>query len=174
MNHNEIISIYQEVGKEPIFQKIKNKVCEFEKMVGGEIEEIPYKDIVIICKKDRKNLKPNIYVNTKFLSIGETIRGNIIMVCKENNNFKSLSREQVIKYLEFLKNASFNYKNVDENGKIILSHNKKDFKNIEREIGLERCENTSNNNEKINDGKILKMILSIQSVILKFIKDNEN
>ena len=38
---------------------------------------IPYEDIAIICKADRKNLKPNIYINSKFLSIGESIRGNI-------------------------------------------------------------------------------------------------
>ena len=33
MNNNEIIAIYQEVGKEPKIQKIKNDICEFEKIL---------------------------------------------------------------------------------------------------------------------------------------------
>ena len=44
----------------------------------GKIQIIPYEDISIIYKENNKNLKPNIYVNTKFLSIGKTIRGNIL------------------------------------------------------------------------------------------------
>ena len=82
-----------------------------KKCLVGEIELIPYDDVVIVCKKIRENLKPNIYITTKFLSIGETIRGNIIIVCKEFEKFKSLSKEQSIKYAEFLKNASFHYDN---------------------------------------------------------------
>lgn len=174
MNSSEIVVIYQQPGNKATFQKIKNNMCELEKMVGGEIAEIPYKDIVIVCQKDSKDLRPNIYINRKFLSIGETIRGNIIMLCKENNNFKTLSKEQVIKYLEFLKNASFNYNNVDENRKIILSNDKKSLKNIEREIGSEKYEDNNNKSEKIDNDKVLKMILSIQTIILKFIKDNES
>lgn len=77
----------------------------------GKFDVIPYDDIVILCKSDRKKLIPNIYINTKFLSVGETIRGNIIIVCQDNNNFKSLTKEQCIKYINFLKNASFNYNN---------------------------------------------------------------
>ena len=33
MNNNEIIAIYQEVGKEPKIQKIKNDIYEFEKVL---------------------------------------------------------------------------------------------------------------------------------------------
>ena len=33
MNNNEIIVIYQEVGKTPKIQKIKNDICEFEKVL---------------------------------------------------------------------------------------------------------------------------------------------
>lgn len=82
MKTNEIIVIYQEVGKSPELQKIKNDVKEFEKMLNGEIEEILYKDIIIVCKKDRNSLKPNISITRDFLSIPETIKGNIFIVCK--------------------------------------------------------------------------------------------
>ena len=33
MNNNDIVVIYQEVGKEPKIQKIKNDICEFEKIL---------------------------------------------------------------------------------------------------------------------------------------------
>lgn len=79
--------------------------------MDGKFDVIPYDDIVILCKSDRKKLIPNIYINTKFLSVGETIRGTIIIVSKTNDIFSSLSKKQCIKYINFLKNVSFNYNN---------------------------------------------------------------
>ena len=133
----------------------------------GEIEIIPYDDVVIVCKKIRENLKPNIYITTKFLSIGETIRGNIIIACREVEKFKSLSKEQAIKYAEFLKNASFHYDNNTENLKK-LSIDTKFFKNITKDKTL----NDSENNSKNQDEDVLRMILSIQTIILKYIQNN--
>ena len=170
MKNNEIIIIYQEVRKTPVFKKIKNNINEFEKILNGKIYVIPYKDIVIVCNKDRKHLLPNIYINKEFLNIGETIRGNIIIACRENEVFKSLTKEQIIKYLDFLKNASFHYDNADDNGNVILSNNKNLFKNFTKKLNLNDYEKIDTN---IND-ETLKMILSIQSIILNFIKNNEN
>lgn len=129
----------------------------------GEIEIIPYDDVVIVCKKNRENLKPNIYITTEFLSIGETIRGNIIVACRENDSFKSLSKEQAIKYTEFLKNASFHYDN-----------NAKNLKNIRliKTITKDKTLNDYECNSKNQDEDILKMILGIQTIILKYIKNN--
>lgn len=115
---------------------------------------IPYEDIVIICRKDRKNLKPNIYINTEFLSIGESIQGNIIITCKENEQFKSLTKEQAIKYFNFLRNTSFNYKIINMNNSIT-------FKTVDTI-------------EKNKNEDILRMILDIQKAILKFIKNSTN
>ncbi len=112
-------------------------------------------------------MQPNIYITTEFLSIGETIRGNIIVACRENDNFKSLSKEQAIKYAEFLKNASFHYDNNTENLKK-LSIDTKFLKNITKDKTLNDYECNSKN----QDEDILKMILGIQTVILKYIKNN--
>ncbi|MBR3882130.1 MAG: hypothetical protein IKJ36_02560 [Clostridia bacterium] len=76
--NNTIVIIYKEVGKEPIFRKVENSIKSFETILGGEIEIIPYEDIVIICRKNRDSLKANIYIN----NIGFSIRGNIILVKK--------------------------------------------------------------------------------------------
>lgn len=136
----------------------------------GEIELIPYYDVVILCNKAQKNLKPNIYITKEFLSIGETIRGNIIIACKENNNFKTLSKEQVLKYTKFLKNASFHYDNIDENGRFILPNTTNILRNIAKDKTLDDTAKKPNTQNE----EILKMILGIQTVILKYIKNNIN
>jgi len=95
--------------------------------LDGKFDVIPYDDIVILCKNNRKYLIPNIYINPKLLGIGETIRGDIIIVCKDNKNFKSLTKEQCIKYMKFLRRASFNYNNKSNTSRFSL-YEKKIFK----------------------------------------------
>ncbi len=142
--------------------------------MDGSIDLIPYEDITIICKKDRKNLSPNIYVNTKFLSIGETIRGTIIIVCLKDNSFKSLTKEQAIKYIHFLKNASFHIKSITKKNNSFSHKKKKAFKNIKRNLVSDNLEKESYNNNQNKNDKVLQMILAIQTIILEFIKNNKN
>lgn len=140
------------------------------KYFGGNFDVILYEDIVILCASNRKILKPNIYINTKFLSIGETIRGSIIVACKENDNFKSLTKEQCIKYINFLKRASFNY-NHTLSQNYPYTYNKHSINNgRERDLGSSSYDISGN----VNNNKVLQMILAIQTIILKFIKNNEN
>lgn len=132
-----------------------------KRYLNGKIEEIPYKDIVILCKKDRNNLKPNISITKDFLDIPETIRGNIIIVCKENKEFKSISKKQAVEYVYFLKNASFHCENTNVDNLNLLNH-------------LELPNSSIKNTDKSLNEETLKMILAIQTVILKFIKNFEN
>lgn len=173
MTNNEIIIIYKKVGTDAELKKVQNEPKTFENLLGGELEYLPYEDITIIARKNRDNLKPNIYINTEFLSIGSSIRGDVIIALKkENDIFKSLTKEQAIKYVEFLKRASFNYNNFDEKGRYIPD-NKNIMKRskliIEKSISDNDVTNLNNTNEET-----LKMILGIQSVILNFIKNNTN
>ena len=172
MTNKEIIIIYKKVGTDAELKKVQNEQKTFENLLGGKLDYIPYEDITIIAKKNRENLKPNIYINTEFLSIGSSIRGDVIIALKENDIFKSLTKEQAVKYVEFLKRASFNYNNFDEKGRYIPS-NKKIMKRgkliVEKSIGDNDVSNLNNTNEET-----LKMILGIQSVILNFIKNNAN
>ena len=128
--------------------------------MNGEIEEIIYRDIVIVCKKNRDNLKPNISI-TKDLKIPETIKGNLFIVCKSNNEFKSISKEQAIEYVFFLDNSKFHYDNAELNSLDV-------FKNMNIPLKFEK-----HNSKKVND-ETLKMILGIQAVILKFIDSMKN
>lgn len=177
MTNTEIIIIYKKVGTDAEFKKVTNNLDTFQDLVGGELDYIPYEDVTIIARKNREHLKPNIYINTEFLSIGSSIRGNVIIVCKENDVFKSLSKEQTIKYIEFLKRASFNYDNFDEKGRYVPSGINNRLKNrgkliIEKSIG--DTDVTSSNDNLFETNETLKLILGIQSIILKFIKDNSN
>lgn len=180
MTNKEIVIIYKEVGTDAEFKKIQNEQKIFEDLIGGELDYIPYEDVTIIARKNREHLKPNIYINTEFLSIGSSIRGNVIIVCRENETFKSLTKEQAIKYREFLKRASFNYDNFDEKGRYIPNTKNIQFKNrgqliIEKGIGENDVASPKTSNEQSFDtNETLKMILGIQSIILKFIKDNSN
>ncbi len=171
MKKSEIVVIYKDPGKTPILKKIKNDISEFEKILGGNINIIPYESIIIVCKENRKNLMPNIYINTKFLRLGETIRGTIIMASREEQNFKTLTKEQAIEYIEFLKNASFHY---DETIQKKTTNNKNYTKGLEREIYSNSNKERYIDNKECERDEVLHMILAIQTIILKFIRSNKN
>lgn len=128
--------------------------------MSGQIEEIVYRDIVIVCKKNRDNLKPNISIS-KDLNIPETIRGNLFIVCKSNNEFKSVSKAQAVEYVFFLDSSKFHYDNTEFNSLDV-------FKNMNIPIKL-----LKQNPKKVND-ETLKMILGIQAIILKFVDSMKN
>lgn len=160
--------MYKEVGKNPELKKIKNNLQEFEQILGGKTTCIPYENIIIVCKENRKNLQPNIYINTKFLGLGETVRGNIIITAKNEQNFKTLSKEQVIENIRFLKNASFHYNNVNNKSKY------KDFvTSFKKELEINKRERDIDNIKNGND-EVLNLILAIQTIILEFIKNKKN
>lgn len=141
---------------------------------NGKVDVIPYEDISIICRQERKNLKPNIYINSKFLSVGESIRGNIIISCQNNNTFKSLTKKQAMQCLEFLKRSSFNYDNLNIIRKYKTNKIKKQLI-AEKTIGDNETISTTNNlSQNINNTEILQMILAIQNAILNFIKNSQN
>ncbi len=174
-----IVVIFKEVGKEPEFRKIENSVESLETLIGDKLDYISYEDVTIIARKNRENLKPNIYINTEFLGIGSTIRGSIVLVCRENTTLKTLTKEQAIKYREMLIRASFNYDNFDEKGRYIPPKKENKLKRkgqlvIEKGIGDDDIKASPNRDSLsvFNSDETLKMILGIQSVILQFIRNN--
>lgn len=168
MKKDEIIIIYKKVGKKPELKKIKNNIQEFEQILKGRITCIPYENIIIVCKENRKSLQPNIYINTKFLGVGESIRGDIIITARNDYDFKTLSKEQVVENFKFLQNASFHYNNTVNR----LKH--KDFvRNFNRELTINNKEKTSDNLQTQND-EVLNLIYAILTIILDFIKKKKN
>ena len=177
-----IIILFKEVGKEPVLQKIKNGIEHFEELLGGEIEKLKYDEITILFRKENKYLRPNIYISGNFEKIGLSIRGDLIIVCEENNTYKSLNKEQAVKFGKFLVDESFDYRYFDENGKYIGSKRKKKKRytnNIPKQekVILEKDDFESSSNVKkedenyFNAEEVLNMILNLQKVILEFIKN---
>lgn len=168
MKKDEIIIIYKKVGKKPELKKIKNNIQEFEQILKGRITCIPYENIIIVCKENRKSLQPNIYINTKFLGVGESIRGDIIITARNDYDFKTLSKEQVVENFKFLQNASFHYNNTVNR----LKH--KDFvRSFNRELTINNKEKSSDNLQTPND-EVLNLIYAIQTIILDFINNKKN
>ena len=131
-------------------------------LVGGEIELLPYENVFIVCKKDRESLKPNISLNINYGNAVFSIRGNILIINKDNDNFKSLSKEQALKYAKLLVDQSFKYEHFDKNGKYLSN------KVLKRQ--MQKSQNSSIS--KNNGTSILNMILEIQRTILKYIQNN--
>ena len=162
MSSREIIVIYKEVGKEPDLVKIRNTKESFEKLIGGEMEIIPYADIEIICRKNRKSLKPNIYLNVTPLKVDFSIRGNVVIARKEENQYKTLTKKQVFKYVKLLKEESFGNKEILQTGEYTNN-------NIKAKEEMKKIVSSA---DEYNAEEVLKMILGIQSIILQFIKEN--
>lgn len=170
-----IIAIHKQVAKKLEFKKIENAPEEFEKILGGKIEILSFKefeDVLFICRKYRERLRPNIYINITFGKLDETIRGDLIVVGKD---FKSLTREQALKYGELIERESYNYSHFDQNGKYITNKqlNKKSMKNNKKHYGEFIVESAYKQKEtKTESTEVLSMILKMQAVILQFIKNN--
>ena len=168
MKKDEIIIIYKKVGKKPELKKIKNNIQEFEQILSGKTTCIPYENIIIVCKENRKSLQPNIYINTKFLGLGESIRGDIIITAGNDYVFKTLSKEQVVENFKLLQNSSFHYNNT------INSLKHKNFvRSFNRELTINDKEETFDNLQTQND-EVLNLIYAIQTIILDFIKNKKN
>lgn len=156
----EIIVIYKEVGEIPVLKKVTNSKETFELLVGGEIDILPYEDIFIICRKDGEKLKPNISVNTNYGKANFSIRGTVLIINKDNEEFKSLSKEQAIKYAKFLVMESFKYEHFDENGRYLSNRElRKRRKNQENKAKLPSNNNFSQNG--ISQDNIINRIASI-------------
>ena len=86
--------IFKEVGKDPIVMEIDDTLEVKQKLVGGLIEVVPYKDnLLLICNEEGKitNLKPNLQFDYDYIS------GNCFIVGDdfENSGFKSVEDNQI-------------------------------------------------------------------------------
>lgn len=86
--------IFKEVGKDPIVMEIDDTLEAKQKLVGGLIEVVPYKDnLLLICNEEGKitNLKPNLQFDYDYIS------GNCFIVGDdfENSGFKSVEDNQI-------------------------------------------------------------------------------
>ena len=155
-----LVGVYKEVGKPPDIVKIKNDKSYLERLLDGEYITQDHDDYTILYKKDSQNLLPNIYIN-QYSKIGISLKGKVFAVSKdENENLKSLNKDQAKRCITFFLRESFNYKNFDEHGRYIprskRKGNKKIFKNKKENIEQEKPPETKQN--EVNQNKPLTSI----------------
>lgn len=90
----ELKVIFKEVGKDPVVMEIDDTLEAKQKLVGGLIEIVPYKDdLLLICNEEGKitNLKPNLQFDYDYIA------GNCFIVGDdyENSGFKSIENSQI-------------------------------------------------------------------------------
>ena len=160
-----LIGVYKEVGKEPELKKVKNTFEDIKQLLGGEIESIKYEDFIILYKKNSKNSMPNIWINTGFLKIGTTIRGNVFVMGKDKKgNFISLNKNQFLKCIKLLINESLNYKTNNKKTRYI------DKRNYNQNFNQYKVQENKLSNNDISKELILKILFTI----LDFVKNKMN
>ena len=160
-----LIGVYKEVGKEPELKKVKNTFEDIKQLLGWEIESIKYEDFIILYKKNSNNSMPNIWINTGFLKIGTTIRGNVFVIGKDKKgNFISLNKNQFLKCIKLLINESFNYKTNNKKTKYI------DKRNYNQNLNQYKVQENKLSNNDISKELILKILFTI----LDFVKNKMN
>ncbi len=133
MTDDKIKCLLVEPNKLPKEIEIKKELEEYQRLVGGWIEEVylPFDDdIVIICNEEGK-------INGMELNrdIGrDIIAGPFLIVGDDYDNadFKSLTQEQVDKYKLFFNENSIKRTNARVNAILMSNANRKFMKERER------------------------------------------
>lgn len=105
--------IYKQVGKDPIVMEIDDILEAKQKLVGGLIEVVPYKeDLLLVCNEEGKilNQKPNLDFGYDYIA------GNCFVVGDdfENAGFKSVREEQIEEIKQDLKDRSIEVVEIEE------------------------------------------------------------
>lgn len=105
--------VFKAVGEEPKIMEIDNTLEAKQKLVGGLIEVVPYKnDLLLICNEEGKitNLKPNLKFDYDYI-VGDCF---VVGDDYENGDFKSLTEDEIKTVIEDLKERSFELEEVEE------------------------------------------------------------
>lgn len=105
--------IFKEVGKEPVVMEIDDTLEAKQKLVGGLIEIVPYKDdLLLVCNEEGKitNLKPNLQFDYDYIA------GNCFIVGDdyENSGFKSIEESQIEDIKKDLEGRSIILEEIEE------------------------------------------------------------
>ena len=66
--------IFKEVGKKPIVIEVDDTLEAKQKLVGGLIEVVPYKDnLLLICNEEGKIMNLNLIYNLIMIILQETV-----------------------------------------------------------------------------------------------------
>lgn len=105
--------VFKEVGKDPVIMEIDDTLEAKQKLVGGLIEVVPYKDnLILICNEEGKitNLKPNLQFDYDYIA------GNCFVVGDdyENSGFKSIEDNQIVDIKKDLEERTIILEEIEE------------------------------------------------------------
>lgn len=105
--------IFKEVGKDPVVMEIDDTLEAKQKLVGGLIEIVPYKDdLLLVCNEEGKitNLKPNLQFDYDYIA------GNCFIVGDdyENSGFKSIEDSRIEDIKKDLEDRSIILEEIEE------------------------------------------------------------
>lgn len=170
--NKKIVVLYKKSGQAPVIKIITN-MFEIKKMiVQGDLDMVRYENCIIVCNKIDANINqiPNIVLDFKHIT------GDFFLIGynPKNKDFRSLDNSEVKFYKDALDRKSFQYdkyKKWLEKCKFVVesSSNNNSVPKLNREIvDNEEVKSTSS---PYNE-KMLEMILNIQAIILKYLKNN--
>lgn len=104
--------LYKETGKKPQVMEIENTLEAKQKLVGGLIEVVTYKDdMVLICNEEGKvyDMPPNVVFDNDYIA------GNFFVVGDDYDNadFKSLTDKQILEAKQDLIDKSVQYDEIE-------------------------------------------------------------
>lgn len=174
--NNNIVVLYKKTGKAPVIKLITNMLEIKKLIVQGNLDMVKFENYIIVCnnRKKNKNTIPNIVLDFKHIS------GDFFLIGYDSHkkDFRSLTNDEVNFYKEILKSKSFKYDKYKKWQHKCNSHkNKKnDFKNFHKKLAEKSNREIGENEEKNlisspTNEQMLEMILNIQAVIFKFIRN---
>lgn len=104
--------LLKRVGREPEVRFIENTLRAKQMLVSGLIEVVPFDDVLLICNEEGKlfNFPPNLNFGYDYIA------GDCFLVGDDYDNadFKSLTDEEIEKYIKELNKRSFKYIQLSE------------------------------------------------------------
>lgn len=181
MNKKTVV-LYKKMGKAPII-KVITDMFEIKKMiVQGNLDMVRYENCIIVCNKKNKNENtiPNIVLDFKHIA------GDLFLIGynQKIKDFRSLSKDEVKFYQDGLNRKSFRYDKYKKwlkkcTFKIAKSTTNNDFEKYQKfhkDLALKlnnelETDEENSNTSSLHNEKALEMILSIQAVILRYMKN---
>lgn len=114
LENKKLKILYKEVGKKPKVMEIDDTLEAKQKLVGGLIEVVPYKDnMLLICNEEGKifDMPPNLKFENDYIA------GDCFVIGDDSKNcgFKSLSIEEIRTARKDLLDRAVQYDDIKEN-----------------------------------------------------------
>lgn len=174
MNKNVRV-LYKKTGQAPQIKFIKDMLPIKKLIISGDLELVKFENCIIVCnnRKKNKNKIPNIVLDFK------NIAGDFFLIDYDakQKDFKSLSLDKAIFYTDTLQRKSFQYdkyQNWLTKSKKVITKDFQEYQKFQKDLAQKlnnETEASETSNSSPDSKKMLEMILNIQAIILKYIKN---